>query len=36
MTDFVWNLMYPDYSNPLFSDTKLHAPSVFRNNYREW
>lgn len=36
MTSFVWNLMFPDYSNPTFSDTKLHAPSVFRNNYRKW
>lgn len=36
MTSFVWNLMFPDFSNPMFSDTKLHAPSVFRNNYRKW
>jgi len=36
MTAFVWNLMFPDYSNPTFSDTKLHAPSVFRNNFRKW
>ncbi len=36
MTDFVWNLMYPDFSNPIFSDTKLHTASNFRNNFRKW
>ncbi len=36
MTLMVWNMMYPDYTNPIFSDTKLHDMNTFRKHYRKW
>lgn len=36
MTAFVWNCLFPDLTNPVFSDTKLHGAGSIRNSFRRW
>ncbi len=36
MTAFIWNCLFPDLTNPVFSDTKLHGAGSIRNSFRRW
>ena len=36
MTTVTWNLLYPDYSNPMFGDTKSHDKSSLQRQFRSW
>ncbi len=36
MTTVTWNLLFPDYSNPMFGDTKSHDKASLLNQFRSW
>ena len=36
MIEAQYNLSFPDYTNPMFSDAKLHDEDEMVKNYREW
>lgn len=36
MTVVTWNLLFPDYSNPMFGDTKSHDKSSLQRQFRSW
>ena len=36
MTVVTWNLLFPDYSNPMFGDTKSHNKSSLQRQFRSW
>lgn len=36
MTTVTWNLLFPDYSNPMFGDTKSHDKSSLQRQFRSW
>ncbi len=36
MTTVTWNLLFPDYSNPMFGDTKSHDKSSLKKQFRSW
>lgn len=36
MTAVTWNLLFPDWSNPMFGDTKSHDKSSLQRQFRSW
>ena len=36
MTEATWNLLFPDYSNPMFGDTKLHDKPSLVAQLKRW
>ena len=36
MTAVTWNLLFPDYSNPMFGDTKSHDKTSLKKQFRNW
>lgn len=36
MTVAAYNLLFPDYTNPMFGDTKTHDKSALRRQFRAW
>lgn len=36
MIEFTYNIAFPDYTLPVFSDNKLHTKSGVQGNYRSW
>lgn len=36
MTEFVYNVIFPDYVNPMFGDTKISSKSSLRKNFNAW
>lgn len=36
MAIVVYNLIFPDYSNPMFGDTKTHEKSSLKRQFRQW
>ena len=36
MTTVTWNLLFPDYSNPMFGDTKSHDKASLKKQFRNW
>lgn len=36
MTAVTWNLLFPDWSNPMFGDTKSHDKNSLQRQFRSW
>ena len=36
MTTVTWNLLFPDYSNPMFGDTKSHDKASLKKQFANW
>ncbi|MEG1622531.1 MAG: heparinase II/III family protein [Alistipes sp.] len=36
MTEFAYDMLFPDYTNPMFGDTKQHSKSSLRRQFNSW